>query len=144
MGASCVVWDEAEFLARYPQFAGKFESARLNELWKTACCLISNAADAPVPYDPENGVCVREIALYALVCHLAAMALWGASGQSGAAASASEGSVSASFQIPALPESSAAAAWYNQTPCGRTAYLLIKRLSLGGRWCGAKKYHPYG
>ena len=143
MGA-VVEWNEVDFLALYPQFAGKFTPEQLSALWEMACTLVDNTPDSPVPYDPDNGVYVRKVVLYAVVCHLATMSLWGGSGQSGPVTSASEGSVSASFQIPTLPGGGVTAQWYNQTPCGRTAWMFLRRLSLGGRYYGVRNFHPYG
>ena len=139
-----VEWNEADFLALYPQFAGKLTPKQLSALWGMACTLVDNTADSPLPYAPDNGVYVRKIALYAIMCHLATMSLWGGSGQSGPVTSASEGSVSASFQIPTLPGGGGTAQWYNQTPCGRTAWMFLRRLSLGGRYYSVPTFHPYG
>lgn len=143
-----VVWNEGAFLAMYPQFAPTAANAptaeQLSALWEMACTLIDNSEGSLIPYDPDNGVYIRKIALYALVCHLATMATWGANGQSGTITSASEGSVSASFQIPTLPGGGVTAQWYNQTPCGRTVWTLLRRLSLGGIYYGVNNFHPYG
>jgi len=143
MASTVVVWDEAAFLALYPQFTGKVTEEQFVALWEAACTLVDNTPASPLPYDPDNGVYVRKIVLYALVCHLATMSFWGA-GQSGPISSATEGSVSASFQLPTLPGSGVAAQWYNQTPCGRTAWMFLRKLSLGGRYYDVRHYHPYG
>ena len=139
-----VVWDQADFQTYYPQFSENITAEQFTALWEMANTLVNNTATSPIPYDPDNGIYVRKIVLYAVVCHLATMSLWGASGQSGPVTSASEGSVSVSFQIPTLPGGGVTAQWYNQTPCGRTAWMFLRRLSLGGRYYGAPNFHPYG
>ena len=139
-----VVWDQADFLTYYPQFSENITAEQFTALWEMANTLVNNTTSSPIPYDPDNGVYIRKIVLYAVVCHLATMSLWGASGQSGPVASASEGSVSVSFQIPTLPGGGVTAQWYNQTPCGRTAWMFLRRLSLGGRYYCAPNFHPYG
>lgn len=143
MTSAVVVWDEADFLAFYPRFVGKFTPEQFAALWETACTLVDNTPDSPLPCDPGNGVHVRKIALYALVCHLATMSLWEA-GQAGPVSSATEGSVSASFRLPELPGGGAAAQWYHQTPCGRTAWMFLRKWSLGGRYYDVRRHHPYG
>lgn len=139
-----VLWDENIFLTLYPQFKNLVTTEQLSALWEMACTLVDNTEKSPLPYDPDKGVYVRKIVLYALVCHLATMGLWGGTGQSGPLASATEGSVSTSFQIPTLPGGGTTAQWYNQTPCGRTAWMFLRRLSLGGRYYDVKYYHPFG
>lgn len=140
---SVVEWDEVEFLDLYPQFNGKLTSVQLDMLWELATTLVDNTTDSYVPYDPDNAVLTRKMALYALMCHLATMSFWADGGQAGPLASASEGSVSASFQMPQIGNS-VTAQWYNQTPCGRTAWMLLRKYSLGGLIVTPKHYHPFG
>ena len=144
MAFTAVAWDEADFLERYPQFSGKITSEQFSALWEMAVTIVDNTESTVVPYDPDHGVYVRKIILYALMCHLATMSLWDANGQSGALTNASEGSVSAGFHIPAISAGGITAAWYNQTICGRTAWMLLRKYSLGGRYYGQNYVHPWG
>ena len=138
-----VDWDESLFVELYPQFANT-TSTQLEMLWEMACSLVDNTENSLIPFDPDNGVFIRRVILFALVCHLATMGSWSAEGQSGPIASASQGGVSASFQIPTLPAGGVTVQWYNQTPCGRTAWMLLRPYSLGGRYYGVKTFHPFG
>lgn len=139
-----VEWDEVAFLEVYPQFVGKISQAQFDALWMMACTLVDNTAQAIIPYDPDSEMYTRQVILWAVMCHLATMSLWGISGQSGPMTSGSEGSVSASFQLPILPGNGVTSAWYNQTPCGRSAWMLLRRYSLGGRYYAYRECHPYG
>lgn len=143
MAFQAVAWDEEAWRELYPQFSG-ITSAQLDMLWQMACTIVDNTETSPFPYDPDNNVYVRKIILYALMCHLATLATWDANGQQGALASASEGSVSASFQMPQYPATSVSAQWYNQTLCGRTAFNLLRAYALGGRYYAVKHFHPFG
>lgn len=144
MAFTAVAWDETTWRELYPQFCNTVSSEQLTLLWQMAVTIVDNGEGSPIPFDPANGVYLRRFILYALVCHLATMATWDANGQNGALASASEGSVSASFVMPQFPSDGVSSAWYNQTPCGRTAWMLLRRFSLGGRYYGVQPFHPYG
>lgn len=143
MSFTAVTWNETKWRAIYPQFA-TVTSEQLAALWQMATAIVDNSEGTPIPYDPDNGVFVREIILYALVCHLATIATQDAAGQPGTLTNASEGSVSAGFYMPQFPGGGVSAAWYNQTPCGRTVWVMLRRFSLGGRYYGIKYIHPYG
>ena len=143
MAFIAVAWEEAVWRDLYPQFSA-ITSAQLSALWEMAVTIVPNTETSVIPYDPDNGVYARRIILYALMCHLATLATWDANGQAGALASASEGSVSASFQMPQYPATSVSAQWYNQTLCGRTAFNLLRSYALGGRYYAVKTFHPYG
>jgi len=143
MAFIAVEWNEAEWRSLYPQFAS-VTSAQLSALWKMATSIISNSEGSPIHYDPNVGVYARQIILYALMCHLATIAMQDAAGQPGTLTNASEGSVSAGFYMPQLPAGGVSGAWYNQTPCGRTVWMMLRRFSLGGRYYPMKYIHPYG
>lgn len=138
-----VDWDESLFSELYPQFSS-LTSVQLEMLWEMACSIVDNTDSSLIPFDPDNGVYIRRVILFALVCHLATISGWSAEGQTGPLASASEGGVSASFQIPTLPSGGVTVQWYNQTPCGRNVWMLLRPYSLGGRYYGVKNYHPFG
>ena len=80
-----VAWDIASFLEMYPQFgecgAQATPEVALDAFFETACTIIGNGEGAIIPYDPSMGIYARQIALYALVCHLATLNKWGANGQ---------------------------------------------------------------
>ena len=141
---NCVVdWDDILFRELFPQFENMGE-VQLEMLWEMATAIVDNSESSPIPFDPEHGVFIRRVILFALVCHLASMSEWGSKGQSGPIASASQGGVSASFQIPTLPAGGITSNWYNQTPCGRSAWMMLRPYSLGGRYYGIKNFHPFG
>ena len=143
-----VAWDIVSFLDMYPQFSECGEMAMsetvLDSLFEVACSIVDNTEGGMIPYDPGNGVKVRKIVLYALVCHLATLNKWGANGQSGPLSNASEGSVSVGFQTASYKQGGELATWLRQTPCGQTAWLLISRFAAGPRLYGVGNYHPYG
>ena len=143
MAFVAVPWNEAEWRALYPQFSA-ITSSQLDGLWMMATTLIDNTEGAVIPYDPETGIYQRQIILYALMCHLATIATQEAAGQPGTLTNASEGSVSAAFYMPQFPAGGVSAAWYSQTPCGRTVWMMLRRFSLGGRYYGMRYVHPFG
>ncbi|WHB31199.1 virion structural protein [Xanthomonas phage NEB7] len=120
-----VVFDPAAFKAAFPEFA-TVPDARLNILFLSATGVIDNT-DASVIAD----VARRSAILSLVVAHLLAqfgttvVGTGGAnpSGVVGRLSSATEGSVSSSFEfnIPA----SAGAAWWNQTQYGAMAWMLL-------------------
>ena len=144
MASIAVAWDEAAWRELYPQFCNSVTSEQLSMLWKMAVTLIDNGEGAVLPYDPAKGIYAREIALYALMCHLATIATQDAAGQPGTLTSASEGSVSAGFYMPQFPAGGVSAAWYNQTPCGRNVYMILRRYALGGIYYPVRHVHPFG
>ena len=143
-----VVWDESAWREVYPQFdEGQpwyCTSAQLSGLWQIATTLVDNSDGAAIPYDPTAGVYVRQILLWALMCHLATLAWQGRQGQYGTLNSATEGSVTASFQIPQLPAQGVTGAWYGLTACGLMAWTLLRRYALGGVSYKPPHFHPWG
>jgi hypothetical protein len=123
-----VVFDPVEFRNLKPQFAD-LSDAQLDYAFDLACEVVSNSESSLVPYDPQAGVKTRKILLYALVCHFCELRTRG--DFVGTMTSAGEGSVNASFSLP--PVTDANAAWYMQTQCGATAWMLMRRYVLGGR-----------
>lgn len=120
-----VSFDKNEFLGIYPEFADT-EEARLFFAFNSACLLANNSENSQIPYNPP-AECARKTVLYMLTAHLCALAQRG--GQVvGVVASASEGSVSASFVTPASPD----AHWFNQTQYGASAWRMLLGFCLGG------------
>ena len=143
-----VVWDESAWRAVYPQFdEGQVyycTSAQLSGLWQIATTLVDNSDSAAIPYEPAKGIYVRQILLWAIMCHLATLAWQGRQGQYGILNSATEGSVTASFQMPQLPQTGVTGAWYGLTPCGLLAWSLLRRYALGGVSYKPPHFHPWG
>ena len=143
-----VVWNESAWREVYPQFSeGQTyytTSAQLSALWQIAVTLVDNTDEAAIPYDPDHGVYVRQILLWALMCHLATLGWQGRQGQYGQMTQATEGSVSAQFQMPAFPASGATQAWYSLSACGLMAWTLLRRYALGGVSYRPPHYHPWG
>ena len=123
-----VVFDPTEFRQRRPQLES-LSDAQLLAAFDTACLILDNSERSPVPYAPDAGVLDRKTLLDLLVCHLATLALRGG-GAVGALSSATEGSVSASFQAPTV----AGADWFCQTPCGFADWQAVAGYRFGGRW----------
>ncbi|MDR2075638.1 MAG: DUF4054 domain-containing protein [Desulfovibrio sp.] len=122
-----VVFDPEEFRTMKPQFAD-FTDAQLGGAFDLACELVDNGERSPVPYDPPE-VRTRKALLYALVCHFCELDKRG--GMVGIMTGAAEGSVNVTFTPP--PVTDANSAWYMQTQCGATAWMLLRRYALGGR-----------
>lgn len=141
-----VVFSSDEFRGIYPQFSDTdvVTDAQLEEAFNTAVDFIGNSdSKSYFAYDPDNGVTTRKRALYSATCHLATLLyLWPANGQTGRVASASQGSVSTSFDL--LQGNSTTANWWLQTPCGATLWMMLKPYLLGGRFYGDRHFHPYG
>ena len=143
-----VQWSESDWRALYPQFdEGQpfyCTSAQLSALWEVATTLVDNTPESAIPYDSVKGIAVRKIVLWALMCHLATLAWQGKQGQFGTLNSATEGSVTASFQVPQLPAQGVTGAWYGLTACGLMAWTLLRKYSLGGRIVTPHYFHPWG
>lgn len=99
-----VVFNYANFLARYPEFTGTSE-ATLSLYFGDATLYLNNGDASPV-----QNIVDRTRLLYMLVAHIAALG----NRPVGRVTSGSEGSVSASFEYNA-PGS---AAWFAQTQYG--------------------------
>ncbi|WP_051861340.1 DUF4054 domain-containing protein [Xenorhabdus bovienii] len=57
-----------------------------------------------------------------------------------AASSATEGSVSVSFAVPDVANSS----WFKTTPCRQMYWQATRKYVVGGRYSAVKHYHPWG
>lgn len=135
-----VSFDSTEFRSHYPKFTVDLVSdTQLESYFTLATTLIDNTESSQFPYDTELGVYTRKEMLYLLVCHLATMGTWDV-GQTGAIQSATQGSVSVSYGSSGSPN----AGWFNQTPCGRTLWMLLRPYALGGRLATAEEPHPFG
>jgi hypothetical protein len=107
----------AAWIARYPEFAS-VSSGQATMLFSEATLYLANDGSGPVA-DAGQQLTLLNM----LTAHIAALYV-GVSGQPpsglvGRINSATEGSVSASAEMPALPGS---AAWFAQTPYGMSFY----------------------
>lgn len=115
----------------------------LNILWTQVCSIVGcDDNDSFAPYNPDATppVLERQILLYYALCHLATLSTRG--DQPGRVASASEGSVSTSFDL--IKSNSQVAQWWNQTPCGSTFWALTAKYRVGGRLYVQSDFHPWG
>ena len=99
-----------------------------------------NTENSPYPYDPARGVYTRQRLIDYAVCHLLLLQDQPAN-QVGRLSSASEGSVSTSFDLPKA--NSVAGEYWLQTKCGQQVWLLLQPYILGGRIYIQSKYHPW-
>lgn len=138
-----VVFDASSFRTMFPQWSDetKYSDEYLQQYFGLACEFIPNNDASFIPYDPENGNIIREILIYRTMCHLLTLADM-PNNQVGRVASASQGSVSTSFDL--LRGKSDSSQWWMQTQCGALVWQLLARYRLGGRINAIKRYHPWG
>lgn len=118
-----VVFNIEKFREIYPELSA-LTDGQLNGYFDRACLFLDNT-----PKSIVSDLRERETLLFMLVCHIATLAGRGG-GATGAVTSATEGSVSASFQPLAY---SGNAQWYAQTACGAAFWQAIKKYIYGGR-----------
>ena len=138
-----VVFDPAQFRLMYPAYTDetKYTDEYLTEYFNQSCALIPNTDTSFIPYDPEHGIVIRKIILDKVTCHLLTLAEL-PNTQVGRVSSASQGSVSTSFEL--LNGKSESAQWWLQTQCGAMAWQLLARYRLGGMIKSIFRYHPWG
>jgi hypothetical protein len=115
-------FDVTKFRAIYPQFANLTDE-QLEFMAENALIISGLDVDDRIPADKKYNL------WYMLICHLATLA---ERGTAGALASATEGSVSASFQQ--MQQTGGDGDWYNLTTCGSAYWQIIKKYRLGGLW----------
>ena len=139
-----VAFDIDEFLTWFPGLAEPpMPEELLMVFWEQACGIVGcDDATSFAPYNPDAKppVLERKALLYYVTCHLATLARRG--DQPGRVASATEGSVSTSFDL--IKANSQVAQWWNQTPCGSTYWALTAKYRVGGRLYIQSGYHPWG
>lgn len=135
--------DIAKFRSMRPEFTEEVISDEtITALWGFACELVGNTDEKSLfAYKPELNVTTRAYALYLVLCHLCTLHLW-PSGQPGRVASASEGSVSTSFDT--IKTNSLTGQWWVQTLCGATYWSFSSAFRKGGRIYTGSNYHPWG
>lgn len=144
---AAVTFDYTEFLARFPRMTAAAATGALTEAmaqaaWEVVASWLGADDSSPYPYDPDNGVVTRKTLLYLALCHLLSLDL-SPDGQSGRIASASQGSVSTSFDL--IRANGLMAQWWLQTPCGSQYWVMSAPWRLGGRlYGGSRHHHPWG
>jgi hypothetical protein len=144
---SNVVFNLSEFLARFPHLnaaldEGKLTQSYIEETYNgVAQWLGANDGDSMYPYEPSQGIYTRKNLLYLATCHLLSLSLW-SPGQPGRVASATQGSVSTSFDL--LKANSLVGQWWTQTPCGAQYWVQSAPYRKGGRVYIPRDYHPWG
>lgn len=137
-----VTFDENKFRLMYPALTEEnLPRDVLLMMWDQAAMIVGADDRSFAPYNPEKGITEREVLLYYVTCHLATLATQDPS-QPGRLASATEGSVSTSFDN--ITAKSVTAQWWLQTRCGATYWALTAKYRMGGRFYGSKNYHPWG
>lgn len=145
---SSVVFSYDEFIARFPHIAQAVTEGKLTETGITATYdsvaswLGADDGNSLYPYDPAHKIYIRKDALYLATCHLLTLQLWGGAGQPGRVASATQGSVSTSFDL--MKSNKDTANYWFQTPCGQTYWMMTAAYRKGGKLYGKKHYHPWG
>lgn len=142
-----VVFDYEEFITRFDHIGKAVAEGKLTETSVTAAydsiASWQGADDNSIyPYDPENGITLRKDVLYLMTCHFLTLQLWSGTGQSGRIASASQGSISTSFDL--LKSSKDIPNYWFQTPCGQQFWVMTASYRVGGRFYRVCNYHPWG
>lgn len=146
---STVVFDYDEFISKFYTIhlynavnEGKLTEAQITDAFNYVASWLKADDSSMFPYDPEKGVTTRKDMLYLALCHVLTLSLWGANGQGGRIASASQGSVSTSFDL--IKTNKFSSDWWNQTQCGQMYYKQFQPYAKGGKFYTPDKYHPYG
>ncbi len=145
---SAVTFDLTTFLAMFPHIDSAYDEGKLTETqisntFSMMADLLGNEdGESLYPYNPDEGCYKRRTFLYLATCHVLTLNLWALSGQPGRIASASQGSVSTSFDLIKTGRDSAQ--WWFLTPCGQQYWTLTKPYRIGGRVYITKHHHPFG
>ena len=132
----------SEWRSRFIHFQDetKYPDELIENAYDLAVEFFPNTENSPYPYDPARGVYTRQRLIDYAVCHLLLLQDQPAN-QVGRLSSASEGSVSTSFDLPKA--NSVAGEYWLQTKCGQQVWLLLQPYILGGRIYIQSKYHPW-
>ena len=136
-----VEFDVLKFRKRFPKFSDPdtYNDDLLQMVFEEACEYVPAAI---VPYDPDNGVYTRELLIFTVMCHFLQLQDMAEDGMPGRIASASQGSVSTSFDL--VKTSKASDDFWLQTPCGQRFWQLMRRYALGSRFIRNTRRHPFG
>ncbi|MDY3115978.1 MAG: DUF4054 domain-containing protein [Sutterella sp.] len=125
-------FDIAEFRERYPGLTeAKISDGALNGCWDDVKALLADE-EGNFPYPPSK---IKPI-LFAALCHMATLAT-NDRDQPGRITSATEGSVSVSFE--ALQIKSETGQWWQQTKCGALFWALTLPYRSGLRFYPGRK-----
>ena len=108
----------------------------LEFLWGVVKTMLGDGNGNFVYPSPQNAAI-----LDAALCHLATLSINGMP-QPGRIASASQGSVSTSFDN--IQINSESGLWWNQTKCGALFWILTQRYRVACRFYRGSNYHPWG
>ena len=139
-----VIFDPENFRTLYPAFSDetKYSNELLTEYFGMAAEFVGNSDSTSfAAYDPENHVYLRKRLLDLVMCHLLTLDE-NMTGPVGRISSASQGSVSTSFDL--LKTNSYVGDWWAQTRCGAQYWIMTARYRVGGRFYGGSNYHPWG
>ena len=133
----------SDFRAEFPAFADdtKYPDTTITQAYNVVVSFFQNTDSSVFPYDPENGDYTRKRLIDFGVCHLLTLDDQPMD-QPGRIASASEGSVSTSFDL--MNANSTVGDWWTQTKCGRLVWVLLAPFIYGGRIYVQSKFHPWG
>lgn len=137
------VFDYTAWITRFPEFSGAVSEERAALLFSEAAALYLDNTEC----SPVQDVTARTHLLYLMTSHLAALS--GAlnpggapSGLVGRVSSATEGSVSVSTDMGAVPGS---VAWYQQTSYGLSFWQASKQYRIGRRYAAPRyNFEPRG
>lgn len=135
----------SEFLGLFPHLQtaytdGKINDTQITEVFNTVAEWLGNDEGSIYPYNPPK-ILTRKRLLYLATCHLLTLGLMPA-GQQGRLSSATQGSVSTSFDL--IHANGLTAQWWLQTPCGSQFWVMTQSYRKGGRVYAHKHFHPYG
>ena len=98
-----------------------------------------NKDNSVIPYDKDKNILDRERLFFYAMCHLITLENQDYNGR---IASASQGSVSTSFDL--LKGGNFTKDFWAQTQCGSIFYMQYQSYTRGGRLYHSYNYHPYG
>ena len=125
------------FRAAYPAFTeAAISEDQLKALWGVVETMLGDGKGNFAYPAPQNGPILN-----AALCHLCTLELNGLQ-QPGRIASASQGSVSTSFDN--LQVKAESGQWWNQTKCGALFWVLTRRYRTACRVYLGNHYHPWG
>ena len=118
---------------------GKISDEYLTEKFDIVCQMFGNKDNSVIPYDKDKNILDRERLFFYAMCHLITLENQAYNGR---IASASQGSVSTSFDL--LIGGNFTKDVLSQTQCCSTFYKLYQSYTKGGRLYHSYNYHPYG
>lgn len=135
--STAFTFDREVFRQRYPAFTEeKLPDGALDALWESVVSLLANS-EGLFPWPESKTPAI----VYAALCHLATLQT-ADSDAPGRVASASQGSVSVSFDL--VQGQGDAAQWWNLTKCGALFWVLTKPYRMGLKLYRGSNYHPWG